>query len=249
MRRLLLIGIGAGNPDWVTTQAIDALNRADVIFVLDKGAEQADLAALRQEICDRYITGTYRTVHVSDPPRDLSGASYGAAVRSWHDQRVEIYRSMIEQELIPGQTGAFLVWGDPALYDSTIRLVDEVVAAGVDVTYEVIPGISALSALTAAFRIPLNRVGRSVLVTTGRKLADGIPDGADDVVVMLDGGCAFARLDEDVDIFWGAYLGTPDEILIGGPLRDCAEEIVRVRSLARERKGWMFDTYLLRARS
>jgi precorrin-6A synthase len=49
-----------------------------------------------------------------------------------------------------------------------------------------------------------------------------------------------------VTIYWGAYLGTPDEILVSGPLAEVAEEIRRVRAEARERKGWMFDTYLLR---
>ena len=46
-------------------------------------------------------------------------------------------------------------------------------------------------------------------------------------------------------LYWGAYLGTPDEILVSGPLAEVADEVVRVRAEARERKGWMFDTYLL----
>jgi precorrin-6A synthase len=51
---------------------------------------------------------------------------------------------------------------------------------------------------------------------------------------------------DGVEIYWGAYLGTPDEILLSGPLAEVADEIARVRAAARERKGWMFDTYLLR---
>ena len=43
MRRLLIIGIGAGDPEQVTVQAIKALNRADVFFVIDKGAVKQDL--------------------------------------------------------------------------------------------------------------------------------------------------------------------------------------------------------------
>jgi precorrin-6A synthase len=74
-----------------------------------------------------------------------------------------------------------------------------------------------------------------------------MPAGADDVVVMLDAQQAFAQLEgADLEIYWGAYLGTPDEILISGRLPDVAEEIARVRTEARTRKGWMFDTYLLR---
>ena len=64
---------------------------------------------------------------------------------------------------------------------------------------------------------------------------------------MLDAGCAFEAIDgEGVDIYWGAYIGTEDEILVSGPLAEVGEEIVRVRAEARERKGWIMDTYLLR---
>jgi precorrin-6A synthase len=80
-------------------------------------------------------------------------------------------------------------------------------------------------------------------VTTGRRLAET----SGDAVVMLDGEQAFRDIGADgVEIYWGAYLGTPDEILIAGPLGEVADEIARVRAQARERKGWMFDTYLLR---
>ena len=110
-----------------------------------------------------------------------------------------------------------------------------------------IPGISAVHALTARHRIPLNRVGRSVLITPARLLADGLPDGVDDVVVMLDAGTTFTTLPADgLHIYWGAYVGTEDEILIHGPLGDVAAQIVTARAQAKARKGWIFDTYLLR---
>jgi precorrin-6A synthase len=137
--------------------------------------------------------------------------------------------------------GAFLVWGDPSLYDGMIDIVE-----AIGVPYEVIPGISAVSALAARHRVVLNRVAGDVLITTGRRVAAGLPDGARDVVVMLDSGTAFTALDGDWEIYWGAYLGTPDEILISGRLSEVADEIVRARADARARKGWMFDTYLLR---
>ncbi len=97
---------------------------------------------------------------------------------------------------------------------------------------------------------PAQHVGGSVLVTTGRRMADdGLPDGVGDVVVMLDPDCRFTALEEPgLEIFWGAYLGTDDEILVAGPVADVGEEIVRRRAKARARKGWIFDTYLLRRR-
>jgi precorrin-6A synthase len=77
-------------------------------------------------------------------------------------------------------------------------------------------------------------------------LGNGWPEGASDVVVMLDANCSFRGLDRDLTIYWGAFLGTPDELLVSGTIGECGETIAEVRSAARARKGWMFDTYLLR---
>ncbi|MBV9577140.1 MAG: precorrin-6A synthase (deacetylating), partial [Chloroflexi bacterium] len=46
MRKVLVIGIGAGNIEHVTVQAINALNRVDVFFITDKGSTTADLVEL-----------------------------------------------------------------------------------------------------------------------------------------------------------------------------------------------------------
>jgi precorrin-6A synthase len=249
MKKIFVIGIGAGNPDYVTVQAINALNQVDVFFMIDKGEEKDDLVRLRKEICDRYIKDkSYRMVEIADPPRDRTPSGYEPAVRAWHAERAGIYERLIEEELGEDECGAFLVWGDPSLYDSTLRIIDQILARGtVAFDYEVIPGISAVQALAARHRIALNRIGRPVHITTGRKLAEGLPD--DDVIVMLDGDCSFKTIDDPaIDIYWGAYLGTEDEILVSGRLREVGQAIERMRADAKAWKGWVMDTYLLRRR-
>jgi precorrin-6A synthase len=251
MRKVFVIGIGAGDPDYVTVQAINALNQIDVFFVMDKGDEKQDLVRLRKDICERFIKDqSYRIVESADPPRDRKTASYEPAVRAWHDQRAAIYERLIAEQLGEDECGAFLVWGDPSLYDSTLRIIDQIVARGaVAFDYVVIPGISAIQALAAKHRIALNRIGQPVQITTGRKLTEGLPHDADDIVVMLDGDCSFKTIDDSkIDIYWGAYLGTADEILVAGHLCDCADDIQRLRAEAKARKGWVMDTYLLRKR-
>jgi precorrin-6A synthase len=249
MRKIFIIGIGAGNPDYITVQAINALNEVDVFFVLDKGREKEDLLRLRKDICERYVKNrSYRTVEERDPERDRASPSYEAAVKAWHEQRAAVYERLIRDELGNDECGAFLVWGDPSLYDSTLRIIDQVLARGaVAFEYEVIPGISSVQALAAKHRITLNRIGKSVHVTTGRKLAEGMPGDVDDVVVMLDGECAFRNVrDAGIDIYWGAYVGTEDEILVSGKLAERMDDIERLRGEAKRRKGWIMDTYLLR---
>ena len=93
----------------------------------------------------------------------------------------------------------------------------------------------------------LNKIGDAIHITTGRRLTESFPENADSVVVMLDGELAFKTVeDQDTHIYWGAYLGTGDEIILSGRLGDVAGEIERVRRQAREKKGWLMDTYLLR---
>ncbi len=248
MRQLLIIGIGAGDPEQVTVQAIKALNRADVFFVVDKGDVKRDLMMARQEICERYIENrSYRIVNVPEPERDRTAPAYRQAVEQWRGERAAIWARVIEDELPDGGCGALLVWGDPALYDAALAVVDQVIASGMEITREVIPGISSIQALAASHRLSLTQVGRPLHVTTGRRLAgEGIPAGCDDVVVMLDASCSFTHVDPATEIYWGAYLGTPDEILLSGTVGEVGDQIRAARSEARARKGWIMDTYLLR---
>jgi precorrin-6A synthase len=247
MKKVLVIGIGVGDPDQLTVQAVQALNRVDVFFVLDKGATKGKLRAVREEILRRHAKNRrYRIAETASPPRDPSPADYRACVDDLNQAKQDVFQTLIG-ELKDGETGAFLVWGDPMLYDSTIRNLEGLKKSGLAIDYEVIPGITAIQALAAAHRIPLNRVAEAVTITTGRKLANGFPPGVDSVVVLLDGEDTYRRFaDQDVDIWWGAYLGTPEEILIAGKVKDVADEIHRRRAEARRANGWIMDTYLLR---
>jgi precorrin-6A synthase len=251
MRKLFIIGIGAGDPDYLTIQAIKALNQVDVIFVVEKGREKRALARLREEICERFIEEeTYRVVTIQDPERDRTAAAYSAAVDAWRQRRAEAYEAALLDELGEDERGAFLVWGDPAIYDSTLAIVEEILDRGkLTFEHEVIPGISSVQALAAKHKIALNRVGEPIEITTGRRLKQTSPDDVQNVVVMLDADCSFkAVADDEIDISWGAYMGTEDEILISGPLPEVMDEIERVRQEARKRIGWIMDTYLLRRR-
>lgn len=247
MRKIFVIGIGAGDPDHLTLQAIKALNQVDVFFILEKGALKASMIELRKEICRRHVTGAYRFAEAASPAWDRRTVDYGATVDDLNRDKQTLFEDLIAG-LAEDECGAFLVWGDPMLYDSTIRNLDAVIAAGHHpLEYEVIPGITSIQALAAKHRIPLNRIGQPVWITTGRRLAEGFPDGADSAVVLLDGHNTYLRYaDQDLEIYWGAYLGTPDEILIAGPLKDVAARIECVRAEARLAKGWIMDIYLLR---
>jgi precorrin-6A synthase len=251
MKKILIIGIGAGDPDYLTVQAIRALNQVDVFFVMDKGVAKEKLIALRRLIIERFIDGNdYRIVEATSPERRRDEGDYRSAVDDLNRDKQAIFERLITDELRDDEVGAFLVWGDPSLYDSTIRILEAITKGGQHAfEYEVIPGISSVQALAARHKVPLNLIGRSVEITNGRGIAQGFPAHVDSVVVMLDSQNAYRHLvDEDLDIYWGAYVGTPDEILIAGRLHEVRDEIERVRTEARRKHGWIMDTYLLRRR-
>jgi precorrin-6A synthase len=252
-RELVLIGIGAGDPDWVTLEAVRAIQQVDVLFVVLKEDELDDLVQARRTVVERHRSTPLATVELRDPPRPWRSApDYDAAVARWRSQRLSQWSSAVADALAEGESGGFLVWGDPSLYESTLAIAHELVRsapAGSPLSLRVIPGISSVLALAARHRIPLNRQGRAVQISPARLIGEGLPEGVDDVVVMLDGRQTFAAIDPaGLDIYWGAYLGSEDEILISGPLDEVREEITRIRADAAAAKGWMFDTYLLRRR-
>jgi precorrin-6A synthase len=250
-RTIIVIGIGSGDPDHLTLAAIKAMGRADVFFVVGKGPSKSALTDLRHHMIGEYARAPYRVVEVDDPSRDrrpMDRPGYTSAVRDWRARRADAFERLMLDEMTGSETGAFLVWGDPTLYDSTLAVLAEIETRGAVVTtVEVVPGISSVSSLAARHRIPLNQVGRPVHITPGRRLSEVGQNDDGDIVVMLDADESFTRVEgDDVWIYWGAYLGTPDELLVSGPLHDVADRIRRTRSEARARHGWIMDTYLLR---
>lgn len=186
-------------------------------------------------------------VEADDPVRDPTISDYTTRVERWHQQRALIYEEMIAQHLEEDQCGAFLVWGDPSLYDSTLRIIDQIIARGMlRFEFEVIPGITSIQALAARHNISLNGIGGSIAITTGCQLAAGLSGTAERTIVMLDGQCSFKTLlDEELDIFWGAYLGMEQEILVSGKISEVASRITEVRNEQRQKNGWIMDTHLL----
>ncbi|QIB33976.1 precorrin-6A synthase (deacetylating) [Ancylobacter pratisalsi] len=247
MRRVLVIGIGMGDPAALTFRAVEAINQADVFFFLDKGEAAGELIGLREAILRAHRREPWRAVTAPSPKRGTAGG-YRAGVKAWHDARAALFAGLIDQEIAEGGVGAFLVWGDPMLYDSTLRVLEAARGHGIDFEIAVIPGITAVQALCAAHAIPLNGIGEPVEVTTGRRVTAGTPE-APAFVVLLDDGSGLAALMArgwEGHVWWGAYLGTADERLLAGRLTEVGEAILAARAEARARKGWIMDVWLAR---
>lgn len=248
MYKLSLIGIGTGNPDHVTFEGARAIREADLILIPRKGDDKADLAELRLDIIQQVEGDTPKRVAHFDIPERRAEDGYLQGVDDWHDAIARLWQDEINAANPSPQNVALLIWGDPSLYDSSLRIAARLDPAP---TIRVIPGITALQALTAAHCIPVNDIGAPFLVTTGRRLREiGWPTGTDTVLVMLDGQCSFQSLDtEQYDIWWGAYLGMTEELLVSGPLAGVSDRIIATRADARSDHGWIMDIYMLKKRT
>ncbi|WP_192036454.1 precorrin-6A synthase (deacetylating) [Halomonas sp. YLGW01] len=250
MIRLSLIGIGTGNPDHITLAGVRALREADLILLPRKGEARVDLIDLRRLLCRNLLDeGALSRVVEFDLPRRDGRDDYLGAVDEWHAAIAEVWHEQMTKNLPQGGQVAMLIWGDPSLYDSSLRIAARLRRQddGQALDVEVVPGITSLQVLTAAHRIPLNALAEPVQITTGRRLRErGWPMDAASVAVMLDGGGAFQALSpEGLHIWWGAYLGMDKQCLIEGPLAEAGPAIVERRAALREHHGWIMDVYLL----
>lgn len=237
-RNVLVVGFGMG-PGQLTREAEAALRRADFVLAFRKN-DHDPLLEVRRLICAEF---GLPLVEVTDPERDREDpADYVRAVRDWHRARVAALLAALKAH---AGTAAILVWGDPALYDSTLRLLEQA-AEEHDLTWEVVAGISAPQLLAARHRIVLHPVGHPVHVTTARRLSEAVAQGQRNIVVMLGDDPNWPDMAE-WRIWWGANLGTASERLVAGIVGDVEGEVRAARLQARAEAGWVMDAYLLRA--
>lgn len=237
---LSLIGIGCGNPDHLTLQAIAEINCADLILIPDKGEGKGELAQLRDTILSQHLQSDTRVRRFAMPVRRGDG-DYLAAVGDWHDAIAQAWLTAIAAE--PGaERVALLVWGDPSLYDSTLRIAERL--SGISI--QVVPGITSISALCAAHGIPLNDLSAPVAILPARHLRDhGWPQGIATIAIMLDDGGALAGCKGPAQIHWGAYLGMAQQDLIRGDLDALLDKILSRRAELRQQHGWIMDAYIM----
>ncbi len=246
-RRVRVVGIGSGGLDQITFEGITALRASDYALAAVKGPTDP-LIDLRSRLLQRHAPDV-ELVGVPDPERDRSSSSththgdYRGVVLDWHEARSLAWERAMAAR--PGDV-AIPVWGDPAFYDSTLRILDRITERGrVPMHVEVLPGISALQVLAARHRLVLHDIGGTVTVTTARRLREVVAGGADNVVVMLSGDLPLDAL-PDWRIWWGGNLGDAGETLVAGRVGDVLAELRAHRERLRAEYGWVMDVYLLR---
>jgi len=251
-KRVRVIGVGPGDPDLVTVEALGALRSVAYFIVSDKAPRDGmpdPLVEARGRLLERHLGHPPVVARIQDPVRERrpeatgTQEEYAAAVEAWHEARSQAYEDAL---LAHDGDAGFLVWGDPAFYDSTIRILERVQRRGAVVfSLDVIPGISSIQLLAARHRIVLHEVGEPLHITTRRRLREAIESGQENLVVMLNSSIDLDGL-EDWQIWWGGNLGTVSEELVAGRVGDVLPLIDGARARAKAAAGWVMDIYLLR---
>ena len=108
------------------------MRRADYFVVTDKPKPDgaADPLVEARSECWPGISTTNRASSSSRtrpgtgrPMGTATRADYETAVADWHEARAAAYEQVLRDH--DGDAG-FLVWGDPAFYDSTLRVLEKV---------------------------------------------------------------------------------------------------------------------------
>ena len=216
MRTILVIGIGMGNPEQVTLEAIRAMNRADVFFVVDKGPAAAELNRLRAAILARHVAHPHRIVTIDDPPRDRAASDYAGAVGDWHAARDSVRRLLSQFGTLGiGETLGGVIESLPSL---AAELGKPAPVVHIDSHGHRVRSEIAATLKNVFMHLLRNSVDHGIETSDERRAAGKAPAGTIDIAVDVGNGAL--------------------RFVLGDDGRGLALD--RIRGIARER-GWIDD--------
>jgi len=243
VKKLYLIGIGPGDPKYLTLEAKELMERLEIFFVPEKKEGKSELTQKRLEII-KFVKGNkpFRVVNLPFPERER-GLNYREKVKEWRSQKARILKVALEKE--EKEEAGFLIWGDPSLYDGHIDMMKEV-ERELEIEWEVVPGLSSFQVLSARAKVSLTNIATPLSFHTPRTLRK-LKELEYPVVVFLDNYETFQLFKEkELEICWGAYVGNEEELILKGPFKELAPIIKAQRKTLKEKKGYLMEIYFLK---
>lgn len=216
-RTLSGVGVGPGDPDHVTVKALRTLETADVILVPSTEARASGVGRAEEIVCTHLPakTAAIRRIPFSMAEHRGVGQRRASAWEASATTAIEAFEAGAKRV-------AFATVGDASVF-STFSYLCDLVSRRIEVTIEVIPGITAMQAIAATSRTPLVE-GQEILSlvpwTVGPETLARVCEVSDTVVVYKGGREmtelravleAQGRLDEAV---LGTDLGLPSERVV-----------------------------------
>ncbi|OEH84755.1 precorrin-2 C(20)-methyltransferase [Desulfuribacillus stibiiarsenatis] len=211
--KLYGVGVGPGDPDWLTMKAVHVIQEADIIMTPISNQDKQSIAL---SIVEKYITNQkiHRVIFpmTSDPIR-LQVA--------WEEARNDLAQFLME-----GKTVAFITLGDPLLYSTFIYLKHSIQEQLSNLSIEVVPGIPSFVALSAMAQIPIAERDENLVVIPVIRSLDEVKKAIelhDNIILMKinkDYPAIVELLDEMqlLDCCWvGQRIGMEDSIITNQP--------------------------------
>jgi precorrin-4 methylase len=159
-RRVWFIGAGPGAPDLLTVRGARAIAGADIVIW---GANLVMAEAITEN------------------------AREDAELIPWPPATMDEILGAYERARDNDLAIARLVGGDPAVYVDMSEEIDR--ARALDIPFEIVPGVGALSAVAAALggEIVTAHTGRSLLITSPKAAIDELADPGETIAVYMAG--------------------------------------------------------------
>lgn len=206
------VGIGPGDPRYLTLRAADVLRGVDVIFtVISANAEGSTSRSVVESLSPR---GEIRELVFS--------MSRDAAVRQ---AGVEENAAAIMAELRAGRDCAFATLGDAMTYSTFGYVLPLIRRRYPELAVEIVPGITSFAAFAARAETVLAENGRQLRIIPSfrAEMADSLHFPAGSTTVLLktyrSRKALLERLarEDDVDILYGERLSMPEECILTDP--------------------------------
>jgi precorrin-2/cobalt-factor-2 C20-methyltransferase len=163
------IGVGPGDPEWITVKAAGILGECHYVFA-PKPPDAGESLAL--QIARRYL-------HEHAEIRELAfpmSADEALVSESWRQAAAQVC-NVLDQ----GHDCCFLTLGDPLLYSTYIYLLRELRWLRADLKAVTVPGVTAFSAAAALAGVPVGCGKQLVTIVP-------VPDDLEQLSAILDRG-------------------------------------------------------------
>ncbi|GAA1435534.1 precorrin-2 C(20)-methyltransferase [Microlunatus lacustris] len=171
--RLYGVGVGPGDPELVTLKAARLIRDADVVAYHSGTAGRSIARTIVADLISSDATEELLIYPVTTGATDHPLGYYGA-IEDFYDESAE----RLGKHLDAGRTVVVLAEGDPLFYSSYSYLHDRLAPL---YPAEIVPGVTSVSASSAAVTLPISRHEDTFTVLPGtmpvpelaRRLADG----------------------------------------------------------------------------
>lgn len=205
------VGLGPGDPELLTRQAVRILSEVDWIFYPAEAKTGSSVS--------------WRIIASLDLPREkfrqifLGMSQDRTADRYTYETAVDD----IVHELRQGKSVAWITQGDPLFYSTFINLYDQMRRRFPDVPMQIVPGVTSASAAAAAAGIPVAQLDEKVAVLPAVYGLENLPSllEAFATVFLLKVNAVFDRLldvlatmPQAVRAVYVEQVGTPAERIV-----------------------------------